>query len=418
MAEKLVAASVPAPSYAGGLGRLEVVAWRNALFVVFAVCGISMASWAARLPTVRDVLLATSAQMGLLLVAISAGSIAGLLVSSHVIARLGARRTIAVAFLVGPAGYAAAGVGVALAGFQTIFVGLAVFGLAFSVCDVAMNLQGAANERVLRRTIMPVYHAFFSLGTVAGAGLGALLEALAVPVVTHIVVIAVVMVIVVQRAVRALRSEHLVDAGASAAPDAAPPADHGGWRERLAIWREPATILIGLIVLGTAFAEGSAGDWLALSAVDGHGLDNEGGAVVYGVFVAAMTLGRLGGVLVLDRFGRVPALRVSAALAVLGLGVYVFVPDVVIAGIGVVLWGLGAALGFPVGMSAAADDPRRAAARVSAVATIGYVAFLIGPPLIGFLGERLGLLLALLPVLALVAVSGLASPAARERRRD
>ena len=67
-------------------------------------------------------------------------------------------------------------------------------------------------------------------------------------------------------------------------------------------------------------------------------------------------------------------------------------------GLGIVVWGLGASLGFPVGMSAAADDPARAAARVSVVSTIGYGAFLAGPPLLGWLGDRVGTLEALLAV--------------------
>jgi len=92
----------------------------------------------------------------------------------------------------------------------------------------------------------------------------------------------------------------------------------------------------------------------------------------------------------------------------------IFVPVVWIAVIGVVLWGLGASLGFPVGMSAAADDPRTAAASVSAVATIGYVAFLVGPPMIGFLGEQVGILNGLLLVLVLVALAGVFSHKARE----
>jgi cyanate permease len=92
----------------------------------------------------------------------------------------------------------------------------------------------------------------------------------------------------------------------------------------------------------------------------------------------------------------------------------IFVPIVWVAIIGVVFWGLGASLGFPVGMSAAADDPRKAAARVSAVATIGYVAFLVGPPVIGFLGNHFGILHGLLLVLVLVALAGIVSFAARE----
>ena len=82
--------------------------------------------------------------------------------------------------------------------------------------------------------------------------------------------------------------------------------------------------------------------------------------------------------------------------------------------IGIVLWGLGASLGFPVGMSAAADDPVKAAARVSVVSTIGYTAFLAGPPLLGFLGSHFGVLEALLVVSVILVPSALAVPAARE----
>ena len=95
-----------------------------------------------------------------------------------------------------------------------------------------------------------------------------------------------------------------------------------------------------------------------------------------------------GGVFVLDRFGRVPVLRAAAGLAVVGLLLVILSPVPWLAIVGTVLWGIGASLGFPVGMSAAADDPRTAAATVSAVATIGYCAFLVGPPVIGLLGQR------------------------------
>ena len=164
-----------------------------------------------------------------------------------------------------------------------------------------------------------------------------------------------------------------------------------------------------------AFAEGSANDWLALAMVDGHSVTHAAGAAIFGVFVAAMTVGRIGGVFVLDRFGRVPVLRASAVLAIVGLLLVILVPSTAVAIVGTVLWGLGAALGFPVGMSAAADDPRKAAASVSAVATIGYCAFLVGPPVIGFLGQSIGLLHALFAVLVLIVAAGLASGAARQR---
>jgi len=397
-------------SYAGNLTRAQVSAWRNALFVIFAVCGIAMASWAARLPSVRDTLGISTLEVGVLILAISVGSIAGLLASSHIVSRLGAQKTIMLCFTAAPVGFALAGVGVALGLFPVVFAGLLVFGTGFSICDVSMNLSGAANERVLRRTIMPIYHAFFSFGTMIGAGAGALVEAFHVPVVVHLGATAVIMFIAVQLAARALQSEHLVDD----ATEQAAAENHGTWRDRLKIWRDPRTLIIGLIVLGMAFAEGSANDWIPLASVDGHGVDKPTGALIFGIFVTAMTVARLGGVFLLDRFGRVPVLRASAALAFVGLAMFIWVPDPIISVVGVVFWGLGSALGFPVGFSAAADDPKVAAARVSAVATIGYFAFLIGPPLIGFLGEHFGILNALIIVLVLIAISGLVSGGARE----
>jgi len=120
-----------------------------------------------------------------------------------------------------------------------------------------------------------------------------------------------------------------------------------------------------------------------------------------------MTAGRWFGPGLIDRFGRVPALRTSAVTAFVGLMLVVFGHYVAIAVAGSVLWGLGAALGFPVGMSAAADEPRFAAGRVSAVSSIGYTAFLAGPPLIGFIGDHVGVLRALSVAAGLLALAAI-----------
>jgi len=397
-------------STSAGLTRPQVRAWRNALFAIFGLCGLSIASWASRIPAVKEALQVSTSSMGILIFGIAAGSIVGLLASSHVIARIGARRTIAVVLTVGAVGFALAGFGVSVGpSYAVVMVGLVIFGSMFSICDVAMNLQGAVNERVLGRSVMPVFHAFFSFGTVIGAALGAAAEAIHLPIAAHLLIVAVIFAGGALVSVRFLQSEHII------AEDAVAHDDHSKtWQGRLSIWRDPRTLLIGLIVLGMAFTEGSANDWLALAMVDGHDTTKATGALVLGIFVASMTVGRLAGVSLLDRFGRVPVLRGSAVLAAIGLIIVIFIPVLWISIVGVVFWGLGASLGFPVGMSAAADDPKTAAARVSAVATIGYFAFLVGPPVIGFLGQHVGLLHALLVVLVLVALAGLASGAARE----
>ncbi len=386
-------------------------AWITAVFVTFTLSGLDIATWLGRIPSVRDSLGASTLEMGLLVLGMAVGSIGGLTFAGHIVAKLGARRGVQVAAVCLLVGMVAAGVAVTLGwGFAAIWVALIAFGFGNGLVDVSMNVSGAAAEKAGGRTIMPLFHAAFSLGTLAGAGLAAVTERFAVPVVWHFTVLVVLTSIAMFVAVRGFQDEHRFEEPVSTdtSPIAAP-------LTRWQVWAQPSTILIGVIVLGMALAEGSANDWLPLAMIDGHGLDNAAGAAVLTVFLAAMTAGRVAGSPLIDKFGRVPVLRTSAAVAVVGLGMLIFIDSVPIAIVGVVLWGLGASLGFPMGMSAAADDPRTAAARVSAVATIGYVAFLAGPPLIGFLGEHVGLLGALLVVFVFIIAAGLASGAARER---
>jgi MFS family permease len=380
-----------------------ILAWRNALFVVFGACGVALASIAARIPTISLALSLSTAQVGVLLAGMAIGSIVGLVASGHIVSIFGAKSTIRVAFSTLVVALIGASIGITVLGsFALSFGFLILLGAAMGTCDVAMNVSGAANERAIGRTVMPLYHAAFSIGTVAGAGLGSLAEALHVALQVHLTVLGILILAAVLVASRFLMSETAVAEGEEAHPVST-------FRSRLAIWRDPRTILIGLVVLGFAFTEGSSNDWLAYSMVHGHGTNRAIGAAVYGVYVTAMTVGRLAGVRLLDRFGRVPVLRATAVLAAIGLLMFIFVPVFWVDMLGVVFWGLGASLGFPVGMSAAADDPRKAAARVSAVASIGYLAFLVGPPSIGFLGNQFGILNALLLVLVLVAMAGVVS---------
>lgn len=148
-----------------------IAAWRNALFVVFGACGIAIASVAARIPTISLALSLNSAGVGLLLSGMAVGSIVGLVASGHVVSIFGARRTIIASYSTLVVSLAVAGFGVAVWGsFALSFAFLIVLGAAMGTCDVAMNVSGAANERAIGRTVMPLYHAAFSLGTVAGAG--------------------------------------------------------------------------------------------------------------------------------------------------------------------------------------------------------------------------------------------------------
>lgn len=385
--------------------------WRNAVFAVFALSGFLFANWAARVPNVRDLLGATTQEMGVLILGLAIGAMIGLVASSHVIAQMGATAAIRCFLATTAVGLIAAGlIAGAAPNYWAFFIALMVLGGGNAVLDVAMNLSGAANERRVGKTLMPMFHAGFSVGTMLGAGLSALTEQLGISAGVHLTSVGVAVV-----AVDLYVAKHLQPAEE---PREAVPGATSGWRARLAVWTDVRILLIGLIILGMGFTEGTANDWLGLAMVDGYGLTNPGGAAVFAVFVTAMTAGRVFGGAFLDRFGRVPVLAGSAFLAFAGLLLVIIGPTAPFAIIGTVLWGLGASLGFPVGMSAAADDPEKATANVAAVATIGYCAFLIGPPLIGLLGDEVGLRNAFYVVLVLVAVALLCSPAARRPKRS
>jgi MFS family permease len=181
-------------------------------------------------------------------------------------------------------------------------------------------------------------------------------------------------------------------------------------------WTEARTLLIGLVVMAAALTEGSANDWLSLAVVDGFATSHVVGALAFGVFVTAMTAMRMFGTGLLDRYGRVPVLRLCGAMALVGLLVFGLAGPLWLALLGVVVWGMGSALGFPVGMSAASDQPLRAAARVAVVSTIGYAAFLAGPPLLGLLAQHVGYRHALLAIAVPAALGLLVAQAAAPPR--
>ncbi|RIQ10912.1 MFS transporter [Jiangella rhizosphaerae] len=362
----------------------------------------------ARIPEVRDLLGLTPGEIGRVLLALAAGSLVALPTSGFVVSKIGAARTVAGGSVLVAAGLTLAGVGAdSLGTVAVVAAGLVLIGYGSGSWDVAMNVEGAAVERLLGRTIMPRFHAAFSLGTVAGAGLGAGAAAAGLPVVVHLSVVSVIALIVT------------IVASRSFLPRTAEVDDDGAPVQRVSVWtawREPRTLLIGLMVMCAALIEGIANDWLALGLVDGYEVSNAVGAVGFAVFLTAMTAGRTAGTQLVDRFGRLPVLRTSAVLSAAGVLLVVYGGSLAVALAGTVVWGLGAALGFPLGMSAASDDPRRAAARVSVVASVGYTAFLAGPPILGWLGDHEGVLHALLVVAVAAVVAGLVSPAAREQQ--
>jgi MFS family permease len=419
-----------------------------ATYAAFIGSGFAFASWASRIPQVRDQLGLDPAALGMVLLAIAAGSLLALPLSGPVVTRIGSSRTVmAMAGLLG-IGLAVAAIGSTIS-VVPVVIGLFLLGFANGAWDVAMNVQGTVVEQHLGKSIMSRFHAGFSLGTVTGALLGAAMVAAHVSVTAHLAVVAVVVVaLVTWQAARFVaddaESMHAASTPANAtpanaAPASATPADSmqadsmqadsmqaGSMQagsmhtasdrpkvSALTAWKEPRTLLIGLFVLAFAFAEGVGNDWISVAAIDGHHVSPALGTLAFAAFLTAMTIGRWFGPGLLDRYGRTPVIRVLTVVGVAGVALFVFGPTPAWAFAGTLLWGLGSSLGFPVGMSAGGDDPRRAAARVSVIASIGYCAFLAGPATIGFLGDEVGVLRALIVIAVLFGMAALIAGSVR-----
>lgn len=374
-----------------------------ALCAFFFLPGLLMASWATRTPTIRDILQVSIAEMGVVLFGLSVGSMGGILLSGWLVKRFSTRPVIYAGSMLVVAGMLLMSFALWHASAGLFALGLAGLGGGMGGAEVAINVEGAVVERLRHKTLLPMMHGFYSLGTLVGAGIGMALTRAGVNADIHLLAAALVTVIPALIAIRA------IPGGTGQRSEAA--ASHSLHQPHPPFWKDGKLLLIGFIVLAMAFAEGSANDWLSLLMVDGHGFSPSSGSLIYAGFTLGMTLGRFGGGWFIDRYSRVHVVRASALLGAIGIALVVFVDSAFVAGMAVIFWGLGASLGFPLTLSAASDTGPDAPGRVSVVATTGYIAFLVGPPLLGFLGDRYGLRSAMMVVLTLVVLAALVAPA-------
>jgi len=388
--------------------RLGRAALATAL--VFAVNGFLLASWVSRLPATRDRLGASAAELGLALLTPGFGSLLSMPFSGRWCRRFGSRAVIATTTV------AASLALVALAVVPTLVaLGLTLFvwGSFYGSWDVAMNVHGSAVEQRAGREWMPRYHACWSVGGIAGAGFGALAAHAGSPLALHFTVVAVLCAAVVALALRSFIKDRVGER--RPAGDGVLGAVHnpGSRRGRVLTGR---LLLVGAVTLCATTLEGAAADWLALFLTDERGATASLAAAGYAVFAVAMAGGRFAGTAVAERLGRHGAVRAGGLVSLAGVLLTVLGPGLPTAYLGAALWALGVCLVFPAAVSAGGETPGRPADAIAAVTTIGYGGFLVGPPLIGLLADRVGLGRALLVLLVLAGGITVLAPAVRSRR--
>ena len=378
---------------------------RRALNGYFAAAGVVMAVWGARLPSVQARLHLGDGSLSIGLLSAAAGMVLGLQLGGRLALRLGAAR------LVRPAALALAG-SLALLGLPgsigPFTAACALFGLIHGLTDVGMNTCAAQCERLYRKSIMSSFHAAYSLGALAGAGIATLTARLDIGAPMTFAATAVLL------AGAALCWGHLETLEPLQHPSPAAPAlpgSPGSLVLRPTSRRTGALVLmLGLLVLCSLLGEGAAGDW---SAVHLHTTVHTSTAVAasaYALYSAAMAACRLAGGRLVDGLGPVLLVRGGGLLAAAGLGLGLLIGQPVALLAGWALFGAGLAAVVPTVFTAAANlEPERSGPNVALAGSVGYLGMLAGPALIGAIAQVTSLTTALvLPAVLALAVAAAA----------
>ncbi len=384
----------------------------RATCVVYVCLGFGTSAWLSRLPDVRDDLGLTPATIGTMLLIASLGSLLTLPTSGPIVTKIGARASGRIGVLIWALGIVCAGLGALNVSIPLATAGLVLIAAGNGLWGATMNIEAGLVQAAVRRTVVPVIQAMYAVGMLGGALLGALAAQMGLSLGAHLFGLAALELLACGSAVGFYLTK---DEVAALAP-ASEKSDGGEASSKKAkgltrvAWREKQTVLIALMVMSAGLMEGAANDWLNLSMVDGYGYSTAAASAAFAFFLLMMTIVRFASPRLEARLGSPKLLRITFSGAVVGLLLVAFAPHHLFAVAGIALWGIGSALGFPLGISALSVDPVMTPARVSVLSTVNYGAALIGPPLLGLIADHIGYHRALafvaLPVLLAIVLAG------------
>ncbi|MFJ8750360.1 MFS transporter [Streptomyces sp. NPDC102441] len=367
---------------------------RTALTVFFALDGFLFAGWVVRIPAIKHQTGASASTLGLALLGVSAGAVITMMLTGRLCRRYGSHAvTVVCGVLLSLSIALPAQMGSAL-GLGLV---LLLFGAAYGGLNVAMNSAAVDLVSALRRPVMPSFHAAFSFGGMAGAGLGGLVAGSLSPSAHLFALTGTGLLVTAVTGPVLLR-------GRPAAPPVEPRvADAPELPKGMSAHARRVVILFGVIALCTAYGEGALAEWGALHLSQDLGAAPGLAAAGYSLFALTMAIGRLTGTALLERFGQTRTLVTGGATAAAGMLLGALAPTVWLVLLGFAVTGLGLANIFPVavGRAGALAGP----SGVAAASTLGYGGMLLGPPVIGFLADWLSLPVALTTVTLLAAAA-------------
>nr|WP_321507936.1 MFS transporter [uncultured Celeribacter sp.] len=376
-----------------------ITPWRS-VAAAFALNGVLLGSWAARVPVVASGFDLDEGTLGLLLLVMGVGALVSFPLAGKLADRFGAVRVtrwIAAVYLVS----------LALVGLAPVVpaLGLALFlfGMCHGAMDVAMNSWAAEVEQHMGRSMMSSFHAMWSLGAGLGAAGGFVAASFAAPVALHFVLAALLSALLLGTFLRIHWTSRTETGGASAPVFVVP---------------RGALVFVGLIALGAGLGEGAAVDWSSVFLSDVLGVAEAHATLGYVAFSVTMVAMRLCVDRLITQHGPRRVALASGVLAALGYLLCAVSGSLPLALAGFVLMGLGYAAVIPIAFSRAAADPEIPAGQaIASVATLSYGAMLMGPPAIGFVADASSLRVSFVLVSFFAMLIAVLSPVLGRGRR-
>lgn len=357
----------------------------------FLLLGIVIGTWGVHVPSIKAHYGLDERLLAAALLSTSVGSVLTLVFAGRVVGQLGARRACVLA---GFAFTAALGASLVMPGYWALLIAMLALGAGESVFDVAINAEGTTLETLSGRAVMSGFHGMFSLGAMIGAMSAALMLRAAIPDWMQLVGVGVFAAILITLTSRGMLDSH---------PKAETAEAHFAWPSG-------ALLVIGLLICCGMLAEGVMYNWSVLYVKQELGTPQDRAALAYIAFAGATALTRFAGDAVRARVSERAMLLLGPTIAAAAMALVLLVarPWVAIAGFAAV--GVGLATIVPILYNAATRVPgvSRAAA-IASVSSIGYLGFMVGPPIIGGIAHATTLSIAMGTLIVASAILAIGS---------
>lgn len=345
---------------------------RATVGLMFFLAGLTFASWASRIAGIQQKLGLSDAALGGILFTLPVGLMLSLPFSGWIITRIGSRKLLL--FALPLYAVALAGLGFSQTTLQLIFC-LFCFGFTSNAMNIAVNTQAVATEKLYSKPIMASFHGLWSLAGFTGAAIGTVMIGKGIDPSIHFGLIMLLVIIGISVSFRYLQD----DAGSIQSGP-------------VFVMPDASLMKLGTVAFCSMICEGAMFDWSVIYFKKVIHAENAWIAAGYTAFMSTMAGGRFIADWFSGRFGLKRTLQISGSLTATGLLIAVFFPQLIPAICGFLLVGAGVSSVVPLVYSAAGKSGTMSpGVAIAAVSTIGFVGFLIGPPVIGFIAGAFSL---------------------------